>query len=567
MMEPNIMGKLLPNLKITLGVDSDDQIEEGEISDIELESERSTPEREPKKDVDVVRTWMQTLQNPKVYENKDGGFITGLDLSSEVLIKKLEKRAERFGLEKKDGPITQQGIDDLYKSMGIEPENLKSCKLKNIRLDSLHMRGVNDMSTNDIFKYFGDYGPSSVEWINDVSCNVVWLDAATTARALIGTSRPLILKKKGYAKTESAESEMEATGSKTDDIEAVIEMSDSENDDQEKSEADKNEEMDVSVASEDSKSSVSETKKSSSFKEETEVVEVPVPPGYWRLGLPHSKTKAILLRFATKDDKKLPGAEKRSRYYQTYGNPNYGGLKGLISSSRKRKMQAARNRQAIEKLTIDDSKSQKKIDQPGNAGETSMPMRPRQIKMPRMKMYADEEEEKKRRGLTRSKSGFSSIHSRLGTRYSKDDLQQLGHKFSSASEDEDDDNISIHCTVPARYNVWTDIAESMSREDTYKSSSRSILHSKISRDVRGVRYSSDDTRSSRNLESSRNSRSWASSSSRSSQDLREVLSSSQWKERSQRKSSPKEDLRSKLKRLKKQSSTKYRSPLYMDNEM
>ncbi|GFT17408.1 hypothetical protein NPIL_676281 [Nephila pilipes] len=65
------------------------------------------------------------------------------------------------------------------------------------------MRGVNDMSTNDIFSYFGDYGPSSVEWINDVSCNVVWLDAATTARALIGTSRSLVLKKKGVAKQES----------------------------------------------------------------------------------------------------------------------------------------------------------------------------------------------------------------------------------------------------------------------------------------------------------------------------------------------------------------------------
>ncbi|PRD27718.1 UNVERIFIED_CONTAM: ncbp3 [Trichonephila clavipes] len=439
-------------------------------------------------------------------------------------------------------------------------------KLKNIRLDSLHMRGVNDMSTNDIFKYFGDYGPSSVEWINDVSCNVVWLDAATTARALIGTSRPLVLKKKCHAKTESAESAQEPTSSTMDDIEDVIEMSDSEND-QEKSEADKIEEMDVSSASDDSKSSVGETKKSSLVKEQTEVVEVPVPPGYWRLGLPHSKAKAILLRFATKvccsihfsiDDKKLPGAEKRSRYYQTYGNPNYGGLKGLISSSKKRKMQAARNRQTIEKLTTDDSKSQKKIDQPGNAGETSMPMRPRRIKMPRMKMYADEEE-KKRHGLMRSKSGFSSVHSRLGTRYSKDDLQYLGHRFSSASE-EDDDNISIHCTVPARYNVWTDLAESMSREDTYKSSSRSVVHSKISRNVQGVRYSSNDKRSSRS------SRSWASSTSRS-QDLREVLSSPQWKEHSLRKSSPKEDLRSKLKRLKKQSSTKHRSPLYMDSEM
>ena len=33
-------------------------------------------------------------------------------------------------------------------------------------------------------------------------------------------------------------------------------------------------------------------------------------------------------------DIKLPGAEKRSRFYQKYGNPNYGGMRGLISGSR-----------------------------------------------------------------------------------------------------------------------------------------------------------------------------------------------------------------------------------------
>lgn len=557
MMEHDIMGKLLPNLKITLGTDSDDQIEEGEISDSVLVSESNSPDREPQKNVDVVRTWMKTLQTPKIYENKDGGFITGLDLSSEVLLKKLEKRAERFGLKRKDGPITQKEIDALYKSMGIEPENLNSCKLKNIRLDCLHMRGVNDMSTNDIFGYFGDYGPSSVEWINDVSCNVVWLDTATTARALIGTSRPFVLKKKCISKKESTEFTEEATSSETYDTEAVIEMSDSENDDQDKNEADKNEEMEVSTASDDSKSPVGEAKKYSSPEEQTEIVDVPVPPGYWRLGLPHSKAKAILLRFAIKDDKKLPGAERRSRYYQKYGNPNYGGLKGLISSSRKRKMQAARNREAVEKLT-DDSKSQKEIDQHINAGETNKPMGPRQIKMPRMRMYADDEEEKKRRSLTGSKSGFSSVHSRLGKIYSRDDLQHLGHQFSSASEDEDD-NISIHCTVPARYNVWTDIAESMSREDIYKPDSRSSLLTRNSHDLREIRYLSND------LRSSRDSRPWVSSSSRSSQDLRGMLSSSHWGESSLNK--PEEDLRSKLKRYPKKSASKYRSPLYMDSEM
>ncbi|GBN48563.1 Nuclear cap-binding protein subunit 3 [Araneus ventricosus] len=143
---------------------------------------------------------LKRLKNPKVYENKAGAFITGLDLSCDVLEKKLQRRSERFGTEKKKEPVTQKEIDALYKSLGIEPENLNSCKLKNIRLEALHMRGLEEMDTNDIFAYFGDYGAASVEWINDCSCNVVWLDAATTARAMIGMSRPFIIKKKGTTK-------------------------------------------------------------------------------------------------------------------------------------------------------------------------------------------------------------------------------------------------------------------------------------------------------------------------------------------------------------------------------
>lgn len=42
--------------------------------------------------------------------------------------------------------------------------------MKNLRLSVIHMRGTEDMSTKDVFKYFEHYAPSSIEWINDVSC-------------------------------------------------------------------------------------------------------------------------------------------------------------------------------------------------------------------------------------------------------------------------------------------------------------------------------------------------------------------------------------------------------------
>ena len=38
--------------------------------------------------------------------------------------------------------------------------------------------------------------------------------------------------------------------------------------------------------------------------------------------------------FFVSADVKLPGAERRSKFYQKYGNPNFGGMRGLISNSR-----------------------------------------------------------------------------------------------------------------------------------------------------------------------------------------------------------------------------------------
>lgn len=63
-----------------------------------------------------------------------------------------------------------------------------------------------------------------------------------------------------------------------------------------------------------------------------------MPPGYWRLGTPHLKAKFLLMRFAFVTDKKPLRAERFSEYYKKHGNPNFGGMRGIISESRRRKM-------------------------------------------------------------------------------------------------------------------------------------------------------------------------------------------------------------------------------------
>lgn len=41
----------------------------------------------------------------------------------------------------------------------------------------------------------------------------------------------------------------------------------------------------------------------------------------------------LIIVFLFADDKKELGAARRSRYYMKYGNPNYGGMKGILTNS------------------------------------------------------------------------------------------------------------------------------------------------------------------------------------------------------------------------------------------
>ena len=40
----------------------------------------------------------------------------------------------------------------------------------NARTDTLHLHGTDAMKTVDIFQYFADYPPASIEWLTDKSC-------------------------------------------------------------------------------------------------------------------------------------------------------------------------------------------------------------------------------------------------------------------------------------------------------------------------------------------------------------------------------------------------------------
>ena len=41
---------------------------------------------------------------------------------------------------------------------------------ENVRLNVIHISGVDEMSTQHVFHYFAEFAPTAIEWIDDSSC-------------------------------------------------------------------------------------------------------------------------------------------------------------------------------------------------------------------------------------------------------------------------------------------------------------------------------------------------------------------------------------------------------------
>lgn len=71
-------------------------------------------------------------------------------------------------------------------------------------VDTLHVFGVDRMNTDEILRYFGDYAPSYVLWLDDSSCNLVFGDAANARRALFSLGQPIRLPASQAAPADAA---------------------------------------------------------------------------------------------------------------------------------------------------------------------------------------------------------------------------------------------------------------------------------------------------------------------------------------------------------------------------
>ncbi|XP_049867665.1 nuclear cap-binding protein subunit 3-like [Pectinophora gossypiella] len=136
-------------------------------------------------DIKEEFTAKQHANHTVLYKAAKNGLI--IETLEKIDATKLEERAKRFGLNLSGNRVvTQTQIDELYTKSGIESGNER-----HFRFDTLHLNGVDGLTTRDIFEYLEDYKPVSLEIIDDVSCNIVCQDHISAALALLVHSREI----------------------------------------------------------------------------------------------------------------------------------------------------------------------------------------------------------------------------------------------------------------------------------------------------------------------------------------------------------------------------------------
>lgn len=394
---PNIRVEIQNDLLENMDVDE----EEGEIVDVE------TNDLNTENHISLVNT-------KNDFQKRH--FITGIDIFDKNEQKKLQERALRFALKPNEiRMFTQENLNQLYESLGIFSDNDSK-----VRFEAIHMIGCEKMDTQDITEYFSEFVPSQIEWISENSCNIVWLDKISTARALHYISKSV------RGMPVRAENVFEDS--------FILSCVDDLGSDQINTFSNKNREVELK----------DDSAEPQCFDNSVDLsaINISIPPGYWRLGKETPKAKSLLMRFAFKIDKKPFKIEECATYYKKHSHATFGQKNNLSGKSGSDKGIFSRNKQInLEKnpwgtlaaswyedakycekepiLRNDDSTKQidarlklkakrkfavdqTKISELDNdaESETSEPneiVSEKKSKVPRMRMYADDEEEKIKR--------------------------------------------------------------------------------------------------------------------------------------------------------------------------
>ncbi|XP_067936197.1 nuclear cap-binding protein subunit 3-like [Watersipora subatra] len=358
---PNLTKNQMDRLKISISNSGEEDPSVAFIkTEIGLEDDYVLAQPDVNTKFKVTLTQEQQKQslyqsNAKLYKNTAAGdFTFGVDITSEDSRKRRKERAKRFGLSEQTIADRKLDINSLYLSLGVSEDDLERTGERQIRRDTIVLRGVDHLNTQDIFKYLAKYPPQNLEWIDDSSCNLVYGTIADANRTLIAMSEPIntslvplkpIGRQSSLTKPGSIQPATSAqTGCMAADKDSVESSRLKKTDDT----------IDLLSAPtdvHDSRVTASATEmvledESGSDNSGVYLDESVVPPGKWRVATGSDlKVKGkLFMRLATKADVKAKGAERKSQYYRRHGNPNYGGLPGLISKSKKHRFRKEQSR-------------------------------------------------------------------------------------------------------------------------------------------------------------------------------------------------------------------------------
>ncbi|XP_044264488.1 uncharacterized protein LOC123011205 [Tribolium madens] len=274
---------------------------------------------------------------------------------------KLEERARRFSLNPAEiKNFTDEDLRLLHASLGINAANES-----NVKFEVIHMRGIEQMKAGDILAYFLEYAPVSVEWLDEECCNVVWKDGISAARALHFMSKPV----RGMPVR--------------DDTSYFDTMPD-----QSLLILNKNREIQIQEDIDPNSVDIAE-------------ITTTIPPGYWRLGVKPPKN-SLLMRFALITDKKPFKTEQFARYYKQRLKV---GSSGIFARNKDMKRPGENPWSVLAQNWDEDSPFREKERTEPKVEVKNESLRVRlgakrtlvESKIPRMRMYADEEEEKIKR--------------------------------------------------------------------------------------------------------------------------------------------------------------------------
>ncbi|KAF7277954.1 uncharacterized protein LOC143199948 [Rhynchophorus ferrugineus] len=278
-------------------MDIDSENEEGEILD---DTETELPQ--------------DTQSIKKITFGGTGVFTTGINIFDRSEQEKLQERAKRFALKPDEiHSFTHQNKLDLFESLGINTTNEND-----FNFDKIHLLGLGNMEPEDIVDYFSGYAPDGIEWTDENSCNVVWLDNLSAARAMHFKSKPVRGMPARQTKDIFPKEFLDDVEEPTDNSGQSILI--------------KNQNREIELQNEIGEVILPTKKNYPKNSVDISEITIPIPPGYWRLGVPHPKTKCLLIRFAMVSDKIPFKFEKCNRYYKKFVNPTQ---KGSIRDHKK----------------------------------------------------------------------------------------------------------------------------------------------------------------------------------------------------------------------------------------